>query len=118
MEVQFVQLLRSQVAEKLDSLNLHPVQRERLIQRVRDLAQDIAACERELAYCRRRLGVSGEEGNVLLGKLSRGRSGLIAVRRKNSAPMDILHESEKAAHHARRRVRGIETDSLGPAEEP
>src|SRR6266571_6594062 len=70
---------RRQTAEKLDGLNLHPVQRERLIQRVRDLAQDIAACERELAYCRRRLGVSGEEGNALLGKLSRGR------RRRSSA---------------------------------
>src|SRR2546425_646701 len=108
---------RRQAAEKLDGLNLHPVQRERLIQRVRDLAQDIAACERELAYCRRRLGVSGEEGNVLLGKLSRGRSGLIAVRRQTSVPLDLLHEIEKAAHNARRRIRGIETESLVPAEE-
>jgi len=108
---------RRQTAEKLDGLNLHPVQRERLIQRVRDLAQDIAACERELAYCRRRLGVSGEEGNVLLGKLSRGRRGLIAVRRKTSVPMDVLHEIEKAAHSARRRIRGIEAESLVPAEE-
>ena len=108
---------RRQAAEKLDGLNLHPVQRERLIQRVRDLAQDIAACERELAYCRRRLGVSGEEGNVLLGKLSRGRSGLIAVRRKTSVPMDVLSEIEKAAHNARRRIRGVEAESLVPAEE-
>ncbi len=108
---------RRQTAEKLDGLNLHPVQRERLIQRVRDLAQDIAACERELAYCRRRLGVSGEEGNVLLGKLSRGRSGLIAVRRKTSVPMDVLHEIEKASHNARRRIRGVEAESLVPAEE-
>ena len=108
---------RRQTAEKLDGLNLHPVQRERLIQRVRDLAQDIAACERELAYCRRRLGVSGEEGNVLLGKLSRGRSGLIAVRRKTSVPMDVLHEIEKAAYNARRRIRGVEAESLVPAEE-
>ncbi len=108
---------RRQSAEKLDGLNLHPVQRERLIQRVRDLAQDIAACERELAYCRRRLGVSGEEGNALLGKLSRGRSGLIAVRRKTSVPMDVLHEIEKAAYNARRRIRGVEAESLVPAEE-
>jgi RNA polymerase primary sigma factor len=108
---------RRQTAEKLDGLNLHPVQRERLIQRVRDLAQDISACERELAYCRRRLGVSGEEGNVLLGKLSRGRRGLIAVRRKTSVPMDVLHEIEKAAYNARRRIRGIEAESLVPAEE-
>src|SRR5437667_2376487 len=107
---------RRQVAEKLDSLNLHPVQRERLIQRVRNLAQEIAACERELAYCRRRLGVSGEEGTALLLKLSRGRQGLIAVRRKTSVPMDVLHEIEKAAQNAQRRTRGIEAESLVPAE--
>jgi len=108
---------RRQVAEKVDSLNLHPVQRERLIQRVRDLAQEIAACERELAYCRRRLGVAGEEGTALLAKLSRGRRGLVAVRRKTSVPMDVLHDIEKAAHNARRRIRGIEGESLVPAEE-
>jgi RNA polymerase primary sigma factor len=108
---------RRQGAEKLDSLNLHPVQRERLIQRVRNLAQEIAACERELAYCRRRLGVSGEEGNALLAKLSRGRRVLIAVRRKTGVPMDVLHEIENAAHNARRRIRGIEAESLVPAEE-
>src|SRR5438132_5806268 len=108
---------RRQVAEKLDSLNLHPIQRERLIQRVRDLAQEIAACERELAYCRRRLGLAGEEGTALLLKLSRGRQGLIAVRRKTSVPMDVLHEIEKDAPNARRRIRGIEAESLVPAEE-
>src|SRR5437016_1841330 len=82
-----------------------------------DLAQEIAACERELAYCRRRLGVAGEEGTALLLKLSRGRQGLIAVRRKTSVPMDVLHEIEKAAQNARRRIRGIEAESLVPAEE-
>jgi RNA polymerase primary sigma factor len=109
--------VRRQFAEKLDNLNLHPVQRERLIQRVRNLAQEIAACEREQAYCRRRLGVSGEEGNTLLAKLSRGRRGLIAVRRKTGVPADILYEIEKSAHNARRRIRGIEAESLVPAEE-
>src|SRR2546425_1747795 len=31
--------------------------------------------------------------------------------------MDVLHEIEKAAHNARRRIRGIEAESLVPAEE-
>src|SRR5437899_29312 len=58
------------------------------------------------------VGVEQDEG-----ELSRGRSGLIAVRRKTSVPMDVLHEIEKAAHNARRRIRGIEAESLVPAEE-
>ncbi len=108
---------RRQVAEKVDTLNLHPAQRERLIQRVRDLAHEIAACERELAHCRRRLGVVGEEGNVLLMRLSRGRNAMIAVRRKTGVHVEVLHEIDKAAQHARRRIRAIETEALVPAEE-
>src|SRR5437667_240708 len=60
---------------------------------------------------------AGVEGTALLLKLSRGRQGLIAVRRKTSVPMDVLHEIEKAAQNARRRIRGIEAESLVPAEE-
>jgi len=108
---------RRQIAEKVDALNLHPAQRERLIQRVRELAQEIAACERELAYCRRRLGVSGEEGSALLIKIGRGRKELISVRRKTGVALETLHEIDKAAHNARRRIRNVEAEALVPAEE-
>ena len=109
--------VRRQVVEKLDALKLHPAQHERLVQRVRDLAHEIAACEREIAYCRRRLGVSGEEGNALLVKMNRGRKELIAVRRKTGVPLETLHEIEKAFQNARRRIRLVEAEALVPAEE-
>ncbi len=109
--------VRRQVVTKLDSLNLHQAQRERLVQRVRDLAQEIAACERELAYCRRRLGVSGEAGSALLIRLGRGRKDLLAVRRKTGVPLETLHEIEKASLSARRRIRAVEAEALVPAEE-
>jgi RNA polymerase primary sigma factor len=108
---------RRLVAEKTDTLNLHPAQREKLIQRVRDLAHEIAACERELSHCRRRLGAVGEEGNALLMRLSRGRKDMIAVRRKTGVSLDVLHEIEKAATNARRRIRAVESEVLVPAEE-
>jgi RNA polymerase primary sigma factor len=105
------------VAEKVDTLNLHPAQREKFIQRVRDLVHEIAACERELAHCRRRLGVVGEDGNALLVRLSRGRKDMIAVRRKTGVHVEALHEIDKAAQHARRRIRAVEAEVLVPAEE-
>ncbi|HEX9284251.1 MAG TPA: RNA polymerase sigma factor RpoD [Nitrospirales bacterium] len=108
---------RRLVAEKTDTLNLHPSQREKLIQRVRDLAHEIAACERELSHCRRRLGAVGEEGNALLMRLSRGRKDMIAVRRKTGVSLDVLHEIEKGATNARRRIRAVEAEVLVPAEE-
>jgi len=108
---------RRQVADKMETLRLHPAQRDRLLQRVRDLAQEIAACERDIAHCRRRLGVAGEDGNALLMKLSRGRTDMIVVRRKTGVPMETLHEIDKAAQQARRRLREIEAEALIPAEE-
>ncbi len=108
---------RRQIVDKLDLVDLHPLQRERMIQRVRDLAQEIAACEREIAYCRRRLGVPGEEGNALLMRLSRGRKDLLAVRRKCGLPVETLQEIEKACQSARRRIRAVESEALVPADE-
>ena len=108
---------RRQIVDKLDLVNLHPLQRERMIQRVRDLAQEISACEREIAYCRRRLGVPGEEGNALLMRLSRGRKDLLAVRRKCGLSVETLQEIEKACQNARRRIRAVESEALVPADE-
>jgi RNA polymerase primary sigma factor len=112
-----LQEVRRQMVHRLDVLNLHPAQRERMVQRVRDLAQEIAACERELASCRRRLGVSGEEGNALLMRLSRGRKELLAVRRKRGVSLETLQEIQEAFQNARRRMRTVEAEALVPAEE-
>jgi len=112
-----LQEVRRQVVDKFDVVNLHPVLRERMVQRVRDVAQEIAACEREIAYCRRRLGVSGEEGNLLLARLLRGRKDVVAVRRKTGVAYDTLLEIEKAFQNARRRIRAVEAEALVPAEE-
>jgi RNA polymerase primary sigma factor len=112
-----LQEMRRQVVDKLDTVNLHPVLRERLVQRVRDLAQEIGSCEREIAYCRRRLGVSGEEGTALLQRMTRGRKDMMAVRRKTGVPIDTLHEIEKSYQNARRRIRIVEAEALVPAEE-
>jgi RNA polymerase primary sigma factor len=109
--------VRRQVVDKFDIVNLHPVLRERMVQRVRDVAQEIAACEREIAYCRRRLGVSGEEGNLLLVRLLRGRKDVVAVRRKTGVAYDTLLEIEKAFQNARRRIRAVEAEALVPSEE-
>jgi RNA polymerase primary sigma factor len=109
--------VRRQVVDRLEAVNLHPFQRERLVQRVRELAHEIAACEREIAYCRRRLGVSGEDGNALLNRLGRGKKDLVAVRRKTGVGLEALHEIEKSYQNARRRIRTVEAESLVPSEE-
>ncbi len=109
---------RQQVVEKMEAINLHPLLKESLVQRVRGLAQDIRACERDIAHCLRKCGLSGEAGPALLRRLGRSRRDFLAVRRKTSLSEDALQEVKKAFHTARTRIRQLESEeALVSAEE-
>jgi RNA polymerase primary sigma factor len=102
--------IRQQVVEKMEAINLHPVLKDRLVQRVRDLAQQIRAAEREIAQCQRKLGVPGEQGLELLRRLGRGRRDLLAVKRKAGLSEESLHEIKRVFQAARVRIRQLETE--------
>ncbi|MBI4401136.1 MAG: sigma-70 family RNA polymerase sigma factor, partial [Nitrospirae bacterium] len=101
---------RKQVVEKMESVNLHAAVKDRMVQRVRELAQQIRTAEREIAQCQRKLGVSGEAGMELLRRLGRSRRDFLAVRRKTGLSEDTLQEIKKAFQTARSRIRQLETD--------
>jgi RNA polymerase primary sigma factor len=102
---------RVAVVEKMEAINFHPLFKEKLVQRVRQVAQEIRAAEREIANCYRRLGVSGEAGAELLQKLLRGRRGLLAVKRKCGLSEDSLQSIKKTAAEARATIRRIESEA-------
>src|SRR2546426_1065783 len=102
--------IRLQVVEKMDSINLHAILKDRMVQRVRDLAQEIRAAEREIAQCQRKLSVSGEAGMDLLRRLSRSRRDLLAVRRKTGLSEENLQEIKKIFQVARGRIRCLATE--------
>src|SRR5439155_20737614 len=79
---QHLEQIRQQVVEKIESVNLHVVLKDRMVKRVRDLAQEIRTAEREISHCQRKLGVSGEASVNLLRRLCRSRRDLLAVLRK------------------------------------
>ena len=100
---------RQQVVERVEAVSLHPLLKDRLVQRVRDLAQQIRAAEREIALCQRKLGVPGEQGLELLRRLGRGRRDFLAVKRKAGLAEEPLYEIKKVFHVARLRIRQLET---------
>jgi len=102
--------VRPQLVEKMESINLHVVLKDRLVQRVRDVAQDIRSAEREMSQCQRKLGVPGEAGAELLRKLCRDRRDFLAVRRKSGLPEDTLNDIKKIYQAARAKVRHLETE--------
>jgi RNA polymerase primary sigma factor len=110
--------VRPQLVEKMESINLHVVLKDRLVQRVRDVAQEIRAAEREVAQCQRKLGVPGEPGAELLRKLCRDRRDFLAVRRKSGLAEETLNDIKKVYQAARAKVRHLETEeALVSAEE-
>lgn len=110
--------VRPQLVEKMESINLHVVLKDRLVQRVRDVAQEIRAAEREMAQCQRKLGVPGEPGAELLRKLCRDRRDFLAVRRKLGLAEETLNDIKKIYQAARAKVRHLETEeALVSAEE-
>jgi RNA polymerase primary sigma factor len=110
--------VRPQLVEKMESINLHVVLKDRLVQRVRDVAQEIRVAEREIAQCQRKIGVPGEPGAELLRKLCRDRRDFLAVRRKSGLAEETLNDIKKIYQAARAKVRHLETEeALVSAEE-
>ncbi len=101
---------RRQVVDKVESVNLHASLKDGMVQRVRELAQDIRSGEREISQSQRRLGVPGEAGVELLKRLGRGRRDFLAVRRKTGLSEDALQEVKKTYQNARSRIRRLETE--------
>ena len=110
--------IRQQVVNKIESVNLHGVLKDRMVQRVRDLAVQIRAAEREAISCQRRIGVGGEAGAELLRKMGRSRQDFLAVKRKTGVSEDALVEIRKVYQNAKAKIRQLETEeALVPADE-
>jgi len=113
-----IDTIRDQVVEKMESVNLHGVLKDRMVQRVRELAIQIRTAEREIISCQRRLGISGEAGAEALKKLCRDRKNFLAVKRKTSCSEEALTEIKKVYQSAKGRIRTLETEeALVSAEE-
>jgi RNA polymerase primary sigma factor len=110
--------VRQQAVDKIESVNLHGVLKDRMVQRVRDLAIQIRTAEREIVSCQRRIGVSGESGAELLRKMCRTRQDFLAVKRKTGVSGDALLGIRKVYQLAKAKIRKLEgEEALVSAEE-
>jgi RNA polymerase primary sigma factor len=105
-----IDAIREQVVDKMEAVNLHGVLKDRMVQRVREMAIQIRTAEREIISCQRRLGVGGEAGGELLRKLCRERKDLLAVKRKTGVSDEVLQDVKKVYQAARAKIRQLETE--------
>ena len=105
-----IDAIRGQVVDKMEAVNLHGVLKDRMVQRVREMAIQIRTAEREIVSCQRRLGVGGEAGAELLRKLCREKKDFLAVKRKTGVSEENLQEIKKVYQAAKSRIRQLETE--------
>src|SRR5512146_3062839 len=105
-----IDAIREQVVDKMEAVNLHGVLKDRMVQRVREMAIQIRTAEREIASCQRRLGVGGEAGAELLRKLCREKKDFLAVKRKTGVSEDNLQDIKKVYQAAKSRIRQLEAE--------
>lgn len=113
-----IETVRGQVVDKMESVNLHGVLKDRMTQRVRDLNLLFRQAEREVTSCQRRLGVGGEAGAELLRKLCRTHKDVLAVKRRTGLSEEVLQDIKKHYQAAKGRIRQLEEEeALISAEE-
>ncbi|MGZ8383195.1 MAG: RNA polymerase sigma factor RpoD [Nitrospira sp.] len=113
-----IDTVRGQVVDKMESVNLHGVLKDRMTQRVRDLNLLFRTAEREVTSCQRRLGVGGEAGAELLRRLCRTHKDVLAVKRRTGVSEEVLQDIKKHDQAAKGRIRQLETEeALVSAEE-
>ena len=112
-----LQVLKLTIAEKIEAVNLHPSVVEDMVHRVKRLALDVIKSEREITQCKRRIGVSGEDGIKLLQRIRRSIKDFRAVRRKTGLQQETLYDIDRHFKSARRRIRAAEQEAMILADE-
>lgn len=105
-----IDTVRGQVVDKMESVNLHGVLKDRMTQRVRDLNLLFRQAEREVTSCQRRLGVGGEAGAELLRRLCGTHKDVLAVKRRTGVSEEVLQDIKKHYQAAKGRIRQLETE--------
>jgi RNA polymerase primary sigma factor len=105
-----IDAIREQVVDKMEAVNLHGVLKDRMVQRVREMAIQIRTAEREIQSCQRRLGVGGEAGAELLRKLCREKKDFLAVKRRSGVSEDTLQDIKKVYQTAKGKIRQLEAE--------
>jgi RNA polymerase primary sigma factor len=88
-----------------------------MIQRVKKLASDVIRAEQDVARCKQRLGIYGEQGTLMLQKIGRGSRYLKAVRRKTGLSVEVLHQIDQLYKGARKAIRTAESEAMIAAQE-
>jgi RNA polymerase primary sigma factor len=107
---------RNTLFDKLEALNIHCRQTDRVVLKVHELVTEINQCEREVHAFERKTGKSITELRELFKKVRLGGRDLANAARKAGIKPEALLDMEKAYRNAGKRVKKVEQDCGVPAD--
>jgi RNA polymerase primary sigma factor len=110
------QTVRSALFSKLEALNIHCRQTDRLVMKVRELVTEINQSEREVHAFERKTGKTVAELREVFRKIRVGGRDFKNAAKKVGIKPETLLDMEKAYRNAAKRVKKVEQDCGVPAE--
>jgi RNA polymerase primary sigma factor len=102
--------------DKLEALNIHCRQTDRVVMKLREMVGELVQSEREIHGMERKTGRSLADIKEIFKKMRQGDRELKNAARRIEMRQDALLAMEKAYRSAIKRVRKVEADSGVPAE--
>jgi len=111
------QTTRYALFDKLEALNIHCRQTDRLVMKLREMVSDVLLSEREIHGLERKSGVSITELREVFRKMRQGERELKNAARRLELKQETLLGIERTYRNAVKRVKKIEEDCSVTAEE-
>lgn len=102
---------RRRIVEEIEGLNLKPSILERLIDRVRTMANNTIQAEREISHCKKKCGVK-EDLLQFFAKVKKGEKEMRAAERRLKLSSEQILMYEASYRHAKKRITEIEEESM------
>ena len=103
-----LETLRGQLVKQISSLNLRPTIWESLLERIKEVAGQVEKADHFLQNCCRRLGLSKQDGPVVLRGMIQDPQSFLEFKQKADCSETTLRRLKKAAAEAYATVRTIE----------
>jgi RNA polymerase primary sigma factor len=111
------QTTRYALFDKLEALNIHCRQTDRLVMKLREMVSEVLLSEREIHGLERKSGLAIADLKEVFKKMRQGERELKNAARRLEMKQEALLGLEKVYRNAVKRVRKIEADCGVPAEE-
>ncbi len=102
---------RKTVIEKIELLNLNLSILERLIARVRLMANTVLQAEREMTHCKKKCGVKEDIG-PFFAKVKKGSKEMRAAERRLRLTSEQIFMFENSYRNAKKRIQTVEEESM------